>query len=140
MKEKKFKSKKSTMREKDFKSKFKSSAEVLKSLFDDKKKGGVVSDQFWRWKLWMTWSEVVGASISENSEPVSYRDGVLWLCVRNSTWMQQMTFMSETIKNVINQKFRKDYVKEIRFTLDRRNLPERDDQQFQNSVKKFTRD
>lgn len=128
------------MRENDYKTKFKSSAEVLKSLFDDKKKGGVVSDQFLRWKLWMTWAEVVGPSIAEYTEPVSYRDGVLWLWVKNSTWMQQMTFMSDTIKNVIDQKFRKGYVKELRFTLDRRSLPGREDQAFQQSVKKFTSD
>jgi predicted nucleic acid-binding Zn ribbon protein len=126
------------MRENDFKSKFKSSAEVLKSLFDDKKKGGVVSDQFLRWKLWMQWSELVGPSIAEYTEPVSYRDGVLWLWVKNSTWMQQMTFMSDSIKNVIEQKFRKGYVREIRFTLDRKALPGRDDMNFQKSVKKFT--
>lgn len=126
------------MRDNDFKTKFKSSAEVLKSLFDDKKKGGAVSDQFLRWKLWMTWTELVGPSIAEYTGPVSYRDGVLWLWVKNSTWMQQMTFMSDTIKNVIDQKFRKGYVKEIRFTLDRRSLPGRDDENFQQSVKKFT--
>ncbi len=126
------------MRENDFKTKFKSSAEVLKSLFDDKKKGGVVSDQFLRWKLWMQWSELVGPSIAEYTEPVSYRDGVLWLWVKNSTWMQQMTFMSDSIKNVIEQKFRKGYVREIRFTLDRKALPRREDMNFQKSVKKFT--
>ncbi len=126
------------MRDNDFKTKFKSSAEVLKSLFDDKRKGGAVSDQFLRWKLWMTWTELVGPSIAEYTEPVSYRDGVLWLWVKNSTWMQQMTFMSDTIKNVIDQKFRKGYVKEIRFTLDRRSLPGREDETFQKSVKKFT--
>ena len=126
------------MRENDFKTKFKSSAEVLKSLFDDKKKGGVVSDQFLRWKLWMQWSELVGSSIAEYTEPVSYRDGVLWLWVKNSTWMQQMTFMSDSIKNVIEQKFRKGYVREIRFTLDRKALPGREDMNFQKSVKKFT--
>ena len=126
------------MRENDFKTKFKSSAEVLKSLFDDKKKGGIVSDQFLRWKLWMQWAELVGPSIAEYTEPVSYRDGVLWLWVKNSTWAQQMTFMSDSIKNVIDQKFRKGYVLEIRFTLDRKALPGRDDMSFQKNVKKFT--
>ena len=115
------------MSEQDFRSKFKTSAEVLKGLFDDRKKGGVVADQFLRWKLWMTWKDVVGASIAEYCEPVSYRDGTLWLWVKNSSWMQQMTFMTDSIKNVINQKFRKGYVREIRFTLDRRGTPDRTD-------------
>ena len=49
-----------------------------------------------------------------------------------------MTFMSDSIKNVIDQKFRKGYVREIRFTLDRKELPGRDDMSFQKNVKKFT--
>lgn len=124
------------MNEKDFKSKFKTSAEVLKSLFEEKQ-SGPVSDQFARWKLWLTWAEVVGPTISEHAEPVAYRSGVLWLHVKNSTWMQQMTFMSESIKNTINQKFKKNYVTEIRFTLDRKNIPTGYDENFRNNVKKF---
>lgn len=123
------------MREKDFKPKFHTTAEALKSLFEEKQ-GGPVSSQFLRWKLWMQWSEIVGETIAQNSEPISYYNGTLYLHVKNSTWMQQMTFMSENIKNAINQKFKKGYVKEIRFTLDRKGTPDRDNQEFQKNVKK----
>ena len=123
------------MRENDFKSKFKTSAEVLKSLFEEKE-GGPVSEQFQRWKLWLNWKDIVGPTTAEYTEPVSYHNGVLWLWVKNSTWMQQMTFMSETIKNTVNQKYKKDFVKEIRYTLDRKNIP-KENSDFKANVKKF---
>jgi hypothetical protein len=123
------------MRENDFKSKFKTSAEVLKSLFEEKE-GGPVSEQFMRWKLWLNWKDIVGPSTAEYTEPVAYHNGVLWLWVKNSTWMQQMTFMSETIKNTVNQKYKKGFVREIRYTLDRKNIP-KENSDFKANVKKF---
>lgn len=126
------------MKENDFKSKFKTSAEVLKSLFEEKA-GGPVSEQFLRWKLWMNWADVVGQTTAEHTEPVAYHNGVLWLWVKNSSWMQQMTFLSETIKNTINQKFKNNFVKEIRYTLDRKNTPRQDNVDFKKNVKKFVK-
>ena len=123
------------MRENDFKSKFKTSAEVLKSLFEEKE-GGPVSEQFMRWKLWLNWKDIVGPTTAEYTEPVAYHNKVLWLWVKNSTWMQQMTFMSETIKNTVNQKYKKGFVTEIRYTLDRKNIP-KENSDFKANVKKF---
>ena len=124
--------------EKDYKSKFKTGAEVLQTLLEEKA-GGAVSDQFLRWKLWLSWKEVVGPTVAENAEPISYKDGVLWLCVRNSVWMQQMSFMLEPIKNSVNQKFRAGFVKEVRLTLDRRLTPSSDDEGFKKNLKKFVK-
>ncbi|MCC2678432.1 MAG: hypothetical protein K0R29_1008, partial [Pseudobdellovibrio sp.] len=107
--------------EKDFKLKFNSSAEVLVNLLQDK--AGPVSDQYLRWKLWLSWKDVVGPTVGDNSEPIAYHSGVLWLCVKNSVWMQQMTFMLEPIKHSINQKFKAGFVKEVRLTLDRKLTP-----------------
>ena len=50
-----------------------------------------------------------------------------------------MTFMSESIKNVVNQKYRSGFVREIRYTLDRKQIPSRADDEFQKNVKKFVR-
>ena len=124
------------MKENDYKSKFNSAAEVLKSLLDSKK-GGAVSENFMRWKLWLNWSDVVGKTMSDNCEPIAYHEGTLWLWVRNSVWMQQISFMLEPIKNTINEKYKKGYVKEVRLTLDRRTVPSRNDENFADSVKKM---
>jgi hypothetical protein len=121
--------------EQDYKTKFKTGAEVLHKLLEEK--AGPVSDQYLRWKLWLNWKEVVGSTISENAEPISYNRGVLWLCVKNSVWMQQMTFMLEPIKNSVNQKFKEGFVKEVKLTLDRRLTPQPDDEEFKRNLNKF---
>ncbi|MGZ3692302.1 MAG: DUF721 domain-containing protein [Pseudobdellovibrio sp.] len=121
--------------ERDFKPKFNSTAEVLQRLLEDK--AGPVSDQYLRWKLWLAWEEVVGKTVAENAEPISYHNGTLWLCVKNSVWMTQMTFMVEPIKNSVNQKFRPNFVKEVRLTLDRRLTPSAKDEEFKANLKKF---
>ena len=81
----------------------------------------------------------MGPTVAENAEPISYKEGVLWLCVRNSVWMQQMSFMLEPIKNSVNQKFRPGMVKEVRLTLDRKLTPSSEDEGFKKNLKKFIR-
>lgn len=122
----------------DFKSKFNTGAEVLQKLLEEK--AGPVSDQYLRWKLWLSWKDVVGPTVAQNAEPISYHRGTLWLWVRNSVWMQQMSFMTEPIKNSVNQKFRKDFVSEIRLTLDRKQTPQSDDENFKKNLKKFIKE
>lgn len=123
------------MSEKDYRTKFNTGAEVLHKLLEGKE--GPVSDQFLRWKLWLNWKEIVGETIAANAEPVSYHHGVLWLWVRSSVWMQQMTFMLEPIKNSVNQKFKAGFVKEVRLTMDRKRMPEATNNDFKNNLKRF---
>lgn len=91
-----------------------------------------------RWKLWAKWEEVVGPTIAKNAEPVGFQRGVLFVWVRNSTWMQQMIFMKDPIRDTINQKFENNFVKYIKFTLDRREVPTSDYQQeFKEMIQKI---
>lgn len=96
-------------------------AEVLHSLLAQGK--DELSLQFLRWKLWKKWSEYVGPSIGSASEPVGYRRGILYVWVKNSTWMQQLVFMKDPLKEKINEVLGIRYVREIQFTLDRKNVP-----------------
>ena len=97
-------------------------SEVLQALFENGK--SPLSVQFIRWKLWRKWAEFVGATMAEVSEPVGYNRGILYVWVKNSTWMQQMVFMRDPMKETINQKLQMRYVAEIRLTMDRRSVPE----------------
>lgn len=149
------------MRDNDRKPKFKTSAEVLQSLLSGRGKtplgitkdaggssswkkqdSGVdhIADQFFRWKLWMNWKDVVGPTTSQCCEPVAYHQGVLTLWAKNSTWMTQLNFMSETIKNSINQKVGSVMVKEIRVTMDRKNVPSANDETFKKHLQKMIKD
>lgn len=140
------------------KSQFKTSAEVLQSLLSGqgttllgrqkpagqaatwkKQDDGInhMADQFFRWKLWMNWKDIVGHTTAECCEPISFHQGTLWLWAKNSTWMTQLNFMSETIKNTINKKMGPGSVKEIRITMDRKNVPSANDEKFKQHLEKI---
>jgi len=107
------------------------SSDVLHGLFENGK--SALSSQFIRWKLWKRWNEFVGPTISKNSEPVGYYKGTLHVWVKNSSWLQQMTFMTDHVKNTINKKLDETYVKEVKWTLYRKEVPE--DARFQEELK-----
>ncbi|WP_374034091.1 DUF721 domain-containing protein [Bdellovibrio bacteriovorus] len=90
-----------------------------------------------RWKLWAKWEEVVGPTIAKNAEPVGFQRGVLYVWVRNSSWMQQMIFMKDPIRDTINQKFENNFVKYIKFTLDRREVPTEDTSTFKEMIQRI---
>jgi predicted nucleic acid-binding Zn ribbon protein len=123
------------MRDQDPKTKFSLGSEVLQRLFESG--NSPLSEQFMRWKLWARWSEFVGPTVSKNTEPVGFYLGTLYLCVRNSSWMQQLTFMKDHIKNTINEKLGKQFVKNIRFTLDRREVPQDNQEDFKNVIQRM---
>lgn len=101
--------------------KLQTGSSVLHRLFENGQTP--LSVQFIRWKLWKKWPEFVGQSIGSASEPVGYYRGTLHVWVKSSTWLQQMVFMREAMKEAINKKLSMDYVTEIRLTLDRRSVP-----------------
>jgi predicted nucleic acid-binding Zn ribbon protein len=110
-------------------------SEVLQRLFENGK--SPLSEQFMRWKLWAKWEEVVGPTIAKNAEPVGFQRGTLYVWVRNSTWMQQMIFMKDPMRETINKKFENNFVKYIKFTLDRRDVPASDQQGFREMIHKI---
>lgn len=100
---------------------FSSSADVLQSLFQNSKSS--LGQGFTRWKLWREWEQVMGESIANNSTPVGYKQGVLYIWVNSSPRMQEMTFLAGDIKNRINQHLGKNWIRRIHFTLDKRDVP-----------------
>lgn len=124
----------------DIKTRFKLGSEVLQSLFENGK--SPLSDQFIRWKIWARWEEIVGPTIGKHSEPVGYYRGTLYLWVPHSTWMQQLVFMRAQIKTTVNRKLGKEYLKDVRLTLDRNAVPStpREQQEFKKIVQTLAPD
>lgn len=121
---------------KEKKNHFSSGADVLQSLFE--KGNSPLSEQFVRWKLWSRWSEYVGASLADQCEPVGYFRGTLWIWVKNSTWLQQLVFLKNDMRTNINQRLQLNYVLEIRFTTNRREVPQSENAQFtKGMIRKF---
>jgi hypothetical protein len=98
------------------------SSHVLQSVFENG--SSTLSQQFIRWKLWRRWADYVGPQISKVTEPVGFRQGTLFIFVINSTWMHQLFFGVDMVRDQINKKLGFDYVKAIHLTLNRRALPE----------------
>jgi predicted nucleic acid-binding Zn ribbon protein len=115
------------------------SSEVLQGLFENGK--SALSEQFLRWKLWKKWTDFVGPTIGSISEPVGYKNGTLYVWVKNASWMQQLIFMIEPMKENINKKLEIKYVRSIHLTMDRRSVPGGEDEkeQLQSAIDKISK-
>lgn len=121
------------MKENDLKTRFKSSAQVLHSLFENVQ--SPLSEPFARWKLWAQWEKVVGPTVAEQTEPVGLSRGVLYLWVKSSTWMQQMHFLKAQILESIQKKAGVNCIQDIQFTRDRKAVPK--GAEDQEEIKRF---
>ncbi len=104
------------------KSDLKQAGDVLMSLLKSKDSG--LSEQFLRWRLWNSWADVAGKEIAEHSMPVGYVNGTLYVWVKSSARLQEMTFVIKTLLKKVNTYAGRNWVKSIRFTLDRKAVPQ----------------
>ncbi len=93
-------------------------ADVLQVLLTNGK--SQLGDGFVRWRLEQEWLVIVGETIAAQTAPCSLERGILWIWVRHSTWMQQLWFFKDAIKDKVNRHLGKTLVDDVRFTLSRR--------------------
>jgi hypothetical protein len=63
--------------------------------------------------VWNVWAEVVGTLLSSKADPVRIEDGKLFVAVANSTWMQELVFLKDDIRNRLNHRLGGTIVREI---------------------------
>jgi predicted nucleic acid-binding Zn ribbon protein len=63
------------------------------------------------------WPNAVGAQISRKTQAQNIEDGVLWVKVADSTWMQELYFLKPAIIKKLNQQIGEMIVKDIKFRL-----------------------
>lgn len=119
------------MRERDRKRRTKSVKPVAE-LVDQVLSGYHVAEDVRRRQILTDWTRIVGARIAANTEPGRIYDGILNVRVRNSSWMHQLSFMTDEVRERINRAVGgPTLVHEIRWLLSRprhtddRPLPER---------------
>ena len=61
------------------------------------------------------WGEIVGDSISKNTEPVSVKNGTMVIKTTNPVWKQELQIQKTEIIKKLNYRLRKNIIKEIRF-------------------------
>jgi len=98
-------------------------ADVLQVLLQNSKSS--LSDGFLRWRLEQQWPDVVGATIAQQTLPVAYDKGTLFIWVRHPTWMQQLWYFQDVIRDKVNQHFEASgkatqWCRQVQFTLSRR--------------------
>ncbi len=97
-------------------------SDVLQNLLENSKLP--ISEQFTRWKLWRKWDEVAGPTLAPHTLPVGFQRGTLYIWVKSSAWMQQLQFAAVPLRDKINAYLGRNYVRYIRFTLDRHSVPD----------------
>ena len=83
------------------------------------------SDQWFAFKLWQCWPELAQNDILKQSQPVSFQKGRLVLWVTHSVELMELSFQMEELKQKINSHFKKQWVKEIHFTVNKEILKKR---------------
>ena len=81
--------------------------EVLKNLPRTKEPGeeGILA----------VWPDIVGKEVARRARPGAFRDGILFVKVTSSTWVQELEFMKDEFIERINETMGEDLVDEIRF-------------------------
>jgi len=97
-------------------------ADVLQVLLQNSK--SELSDGFLRWRLEQQWADVVGVAIAQQTLPVAFEKGSLFIWVRHPTWMQQLWYFQDVIKEKVNRHLEREpgreWCRQVKFTLNRR--------------------
>ena len=63
------------------------------------------------------WESAVGKDIARNAKPAMLKKGMLYVHVKNSTWMQELSLLKENLIEAINSKLGREDVVEMRFKI-----------------------
>jgi len=66
-------------------------------------------------KALLIWSDVVGSTIAEKTNPEKVEHGVLTVKTDNPSWRQELVFKKHEIIDKLNQKLGKNTIREIKF-------------------------
>jgi predicted nucleic acid-binding Zn ribbon protein len=72
-------------------------------------------------KLIQGWAAVVGDVVAKKSRPRAVREGVLYVGVESSVWMQELWYRQQQIIERIGQEFPKVKITAIRLEIEREN-------------------
>jgi predicted nucleic acid-binding Zn ribbon protein len=64
--------------------------------------------------VWSRWAEMVGTEIARHAEPTSLRSGTLRIRVDSATWVSELAYLVEEIKNKVNRIAGRVVVHEVR--------------------------
>ena len=67
------------------------------------------------YSIWNFWGEEVGELIARRAQPSHFRNGILFVTVATQSWMQELQFMKEKIRERLNARLGVELVRDIFF-------------------------
>ena len=68
-------------------------------------------------RIWDVWEAAVGADVARRSQPLSLRRGQLTVAVSSLAWMQQLSFLRDSIRDAVNRALGEAAVKDVRLRM-----------------------
>ncbi len=70
-----------------------------------------------RYEVIRHWAEAVGPAVARRAEPVEVRGRTLYVEVRDPVWLQQLVFLSDSIRRALNEAVGREALDRIFFRL-----------------------
>jgi len=67
------------------------------------------------YRIWSFWNDEVGDAIARRAQPARVRNGILFVTVATHSWMQELQFMKDTIRDRINARLGAALIRDIFF-------------------------
>ncbi len=64
-------------------------------------------------EIWRVWPDVVGATVANRAQPLRIINGTLTVAVSSAPWIQELRFMTGTMREKLNEKLGGEVVLEI---------------------------
>jgi hypothetical protein len=68
------------------------------------------------YRIWTFWNDEVGDVIARRAQPARLRDGVLFVTVATHSWMQELRFLKDDLRDRLNARLGANLVRDIFFT------------------------
>jgi predicted nucleic acid-binding Zn ribbon protein len=93
--------------------------EALGSVLGDVLRGLGLDRRMREFRAVEVWNGIVGETIAQNTRPVGIRDGVLFVEVASSVWMQELVLLRGDIAARLNEELGETIVRRIVLTAER---------------------
>ena len=84
-------------------------------ILDDVLKRVDPEQQMRTYGIWNFWAEEVGELIARRAQPSGFRNGILFVTVATQSWMQELQFMKEKVRERLNTRLGAELVRDIFF-------------------------
>jgi predicted nucleic acid-binding Zn ribbon protein len=87
--------------------------EILKTFFENKVPPSLNEES----RVFGAWSKAVGSDVSRQANPVSFRNGILFVETRHPVWTSELNARRHLIQRKLNAAVGAELVREIHFRL-----------------------